>query len=428
MTEPFPSIDGEQSPSRPPINSTPTDRTTTSQNEEGAVSRIARKAGKSFSESRPPVGMFHGWGIVASEVPSLKDIEVGNYQGDGWSGVAQRKNSQARRESVAGNALKREATIPTIPEGQQLQTKPEEITKSEKKEEGDVAKTAAHDPSEPYENGYQFPPKHTWKQSLSIGAKGAFKFVITPFGFLLTIYSLNIVAWGGMLFLILCRAAPAMNPPSCPDYNDKNCPAQIWLEIDSQILNALFCVTGLGLIPWRFRDLYFLIKWRYFHNHDALRKLAGIHRNWFRLQGSEEIPPTWTQTDEGLTDASLPPTIKASSLALPIRLSPDAPLTGFRASPSKYYMLDLIVWGWVWNSFLQIALCGAMWGFNRFTRPSWVTGFLIALACIVSMAAGWLVGKEGKRVKKVEGVPVSEADMKILAEMAEKERARGTNV
>ena len=38
----------------------------------------------------------------------------------------------------------------------------------------------------------------------------------------------------------------------------------------------------------------------------------------------------------------------------------------------------------------------------------------ISLACIVASAARWVIFKEGKRVKKVEGVPVSEADRRIL--------------
>jgi hypothetical protein len=40
----------------------------------------------------------------------------------------------------------------------------------------------------------------------------------------------------------------------------------------------------------------------------------------------------------------------------------------------------------------------------------------------VASAGGWVIFKEGKRVKRVEGVPVSEADMEILKEMREKER------
>ncbi|TVY52017.1 hypothetical protein LSUE1_G010297, partial [Lachnellula suecica] len=258
----------------------------------------------------------------------------------------------------------------------------------------------------------QFPPKHTKWQATSIALRGFGKFVITPFGFLLTLYALNIVAWGGMLFLILIHATPAMAHPS---YNALNSGAKIWLEITAQILNALFCVTGLGLIPWRFRDLYYLIQWRYGKKEEGLRRLAGIHRAWFRLQGSQDVDITYNPA----TDAH-PPSVSESALALPIALSPDPPLTGERASPSKYWLLDFVIWMFVANTFLQIMLCGFMWGYDRYTRPGAAVGALISIACIVASAAGWVIFREGKRVKGVEGVPVSSEDMELLREMREK--------
>jgi hypothetical protein len=373
--------------------------------------------------------MFHGWGNVASSIPTLDDIQKGNFKSDGWSGPDQRRNSKAHRDSDFHVLMERRGTLPPVPD-----PKPTPATVDVEKKGGSngiesvVASNAdsnaitPHDPSVPYANGYQFPPKHTWRQATVIALRGSWRFVTTPFGFLLTVYSLNIVAWGGMLFLILCRAAPAMNPPSCPDFDDKNCPAQIWLEITSQILNALFCVTGLGLIPWRFRDLYYLMQWRWKKNPNGLRRLAGIHRNWFRLEGSQNISPTWHQDSQLDTDP-LPPGIDAAALAIPIKLSPDPPLTGERAPPSKYWKLDFVIWGFVWNTFLQIALCGIMWGLNRFTRPSWTTGLLISLACIVAMAAGWVIYKEGKKVKSVEGVPVSKEDQELLKEMNNRQTA-----
>ena len=47
-----------------------------------------------------------------------------------------------------------------------------------------------------YPNGYRFPKKHTWTQSMAIGSKAFLKFACTPLGFLITIYGLNVVAWG----------------------------------------------------------------------------------------------------------------------------------------------------------------------------------------------------------------------------------------
>ncbi|OWP44593.1 hypothetical protein CEG18_29200, partial [Pseudomonas nitroreducens] len=87
----------------------------------------------------------------------------------------------------------------------------------------------------------------------------------------MTIYGLNIVAWGAMLFFLLLDAAPAMDHPD-KDSNDS--PRKKWLEIDSQILNALFCVTGFGLAPWRFRDLWNLLQVRFGKNKKAMKRLA----------------------------------------------------------------------------------------------------------------------------------------------------------
>jgi hypothetical protein len=120
--------------------------------------------------------------------------------------------------------------------------------------------------------------KHGWAETTRHGFTAAWKFVTTPTGFLMTVYGLNVVAWGAMLFFLLLGAAPAMNHPSKDAINS---PRKIWIEIDSQILNALFCVTGFGLAPWRFRDLYWLIKARRFKNSYATKRLNEQNRSWF---------------------------------------------------------------------------------------------------------------------------------------------------
>lgn len=260
-----------------------------------------------------------------------------------------------------------------------------------------------------YPNGYKFPPKHTTTEALKIGFIAFCKFFITPFGFIIVIYCLNIVAWGGMLFLLLVGGGkqymcyPRDKPPGFKDCNDLYSPRRIWLEIDSQILNALFCVTGLGLIPWRFRDLYYLLQYRLLHKTSGLRRLGGIHNGWYRLPGSENLPVlenSGLQTaDDDLLD------IKNPSLPLPLSKTPKPPLTGIRAPPTAIWKLDYVIWAMVMNTFLQCVLCGFMWGYNRFHRPSWATGTFIALACIVAALGGLMTFQEAKKVKAVEGIP-----------------------
>lgn len=279
-----------------------------------------------------------------------------------------------------------------------------------------------------YPNGYRPPAKKTWGEATVIGLKAFWKFFLTPLGFLVVIYGLNVVAWGGMLFLLLLSAAPAMCHPTC---NDINSPRRIWVEIDSQILNALFCVTGFGLIPWRFRDFYYLLRFRVFKKQDGLRRLAGIHRGWFRLPGSDRLNalsrdgrPATTTTSSVDDEPESENNVAKSNAALPIPVSsaPDPPLTGVRAPPTALWKLDFVIWAFVWNTFLQGVLSGFMWGYNRIDRPSWSTGFFVALACIVAGAGGLMCFLEGKKVKKVEGIPVEAEETLNDVEMAEREK------
>lgn len=256
-------------------------------------------------------------------------------------------------------------------------------------------------------------------------------------GFLITIYMLNVVAWGGMLFLLLCNAAPAMCHPTC---NDINSPRRIWIEIDSQILNALFCVTGFGLIPWRFRDLYYLLKWRLGRNKNAYLKLQEIHSAWYRAGDGSAVAPEETgdvkvvkeekEGEEGIPTARrvveverqgiVPGAAPDGSIATALN---ENTITGERAGKTKSWKLDYVVWLYCWNTFFQCCLSGFMWGMNRYDRPSWSTGLFVALACGVAGMAGGQVWWETRKVKKVEGDPKKEKDLK-LGERQKKEKIR----
>ncbi|KAK7703724.1 hypothetical protein SLS57_010831 [Botryosphaeria dothidea] len=311
----------------------------------------------------------------------------------------------------------------------------------------DATKPSSHE----YANGYQAPPQLPWTTSTALALKAYGKWVITIPGFLITLYGLNVVAWGGMLFLLLCNAAPAMCHPAC---NDINSPRRIWIEIDSQILNALFCVTGFGLIPWRFRDWWWWGVWRFGFGKTAwgatkadrkaygLRVLAGINRGWFRLPGSEDLPPNFpAHVDpqnpvpkplkpgkEGAVVLVVPEGVDERALPTPLYKIPDPPPTGARAPPTKLWKMDFVVWCNVWNTFLQGCLSGFMWALNRYDRPSWSTGLFVALACIVAAMGGICMFLEGKAVKKVEGIPMEswkkEEKERADVEMAERDAKR----
>jgi len=260
--------------------------------------------------------------------------------------------------------------------------------------------------TEPFQNGYHFPPKYSWQESTKQDLKSFWKFFITPMGFFWTIYGLNVVAWGGMLFLLLCNAAPAMCYPTCDDIDS---PRRKWIEWGSQILTALFCVPAFGLAPWRFRDFWYLMKYRLKSDQTGLRRLAGIHADWFRIKGSEQLP-----VDVG--PDNIPHDTPLECIPIPESSMAVAPRTGIRAPATSVWKLDFFIWSMVMNTLAQAALCGVMWGMNRYDRPSWTTGFLVALGMLIAMAGGFVSFLEGKKVKRIEGVALTDRDHEKLAD------------
>ncbi|GIZ39082.1 hypothetical protein CKM354_000247300 [Cercospora kikuchii] len=277
-------------------------------------------------------------------------------------------------------------------------------------------------------SGYIPPQKLPWTTSTANALVAFWKWFITPFGFLVTLYGLNVVAWGGMLFLLLCNASPAMcyaPDPNNPgqkyfNCNDIDSPRRKWIEWDSQILNALFCVTGFGLAPWRFRDLWYLMKYRFTNEKKhglekkmyGLRKLGAYYRGWFRLPGQTTLDQMTSQEYIRSLAASSPDSLEAAMstnpafdprLPVPAVKAPAPPLTGVRAPDTKLWKVDFFIWMQVWNTFFQCCLCGFMWGMNRYDRPSWSTGLFVALACGVAGIGGLVSFLEGKAVKRVEG-------------------------
>lgn len=397
-----------------------------------------RSASNNFQKSNPPVGFFDAAGSIASSVPSIADqIHRGSYGErasleERYLNHLSQDHQRSPRTSKAPQGIIAEdeehskivdipMATPTSPayegdmeafdKSRSNKAGPQHIGSSDESDVTQHNSTGMKDNTTyrttPFENGYEFPPKHTGWQSTIIGCKALWKFTCTWFGFLVVVYALNVVAWGGMIFLLLCNAAPAMCTPSC---NDINSPRRKWIEIDAQVLTALFCVTGFGLIPWRFRDLWYLMKYRLQRDETSLRRLAGIHRGLFRLAGSQDFPAELGPANIEVEAYSY----SQSSLPFPLKSIPDPPLTGCRAPATPIWKLDFVIWMYIWNTFLQAVLSGIMWGLNRYNRPSWATGLFVALACIVAAIGGGMVFLEGKKVKGIEGVPVTPEDHERL--------------
>ncbi|KAF2424409.1 hypothetical protein EJ08DRAFT_639341 [Tothia fuscella] len=402
-------------------NAPATRRTNTSGSAGSGPGGMLRRTSATFMNSDPPLGFLSALGSTAAAAPTMGEIRGGEFTESGWNSERQIERRRSSTSSTGRGIMGRSGSSfsgkdvgrgirsdtgrsDTIHEHshnhETIDTHAAPMAAnggppSEKKESAETELTTASTTNDEYVTN----PKLPWTTTWAIGLIAFWKWFTTPLGFCITIYGLNVVAWGGMLFLLLCNASPAMCKPTC---NDINSPRRVWIEIDSQILNALFCVTGFGLIPWRFRDLYWLMVFRLGirgRSKEArmvgLRRLAGINRGWFRLPGCDK-PAHERETYES---EEMDPTVP-----LPVEKRLDEPLTGVRAPPTALWRLDYVIWMNCWNTFLQVCLCVFMWGFNRIERPSWSTGLFVALACIVAALAGVMMWTEGKKVKKVEGV------------------------
>ncbi|KAL0932274.1 uncharacterized protein CTRU02_213227 [Colletotrichum truncatum] len=376
----------------PPANGTP--------GSDGIVGRV-RGASISLLNANPQLGMWQAAGTAIAQAPNLTELRDPASGGDNISFNAQGHSARfavqerdgelalAKTSTRTGDAASSPRDQPAFRSVFNDKQEEGQDTHAEADESrvlmGDVHAAngdSAPNPRQQFQRRQSLHEKHMgkekapWKTTVAHGLKAFWKFFLTPSGFVITIYCLNIVAWGAMLFFLLINAAPAMNYPSADDVNS---PRKKWLEICSQILNALFCVTGFGLAPWRFRDLYLYIRAVNFKDREAMRKLAAQNKGWFR-------PPAWTF--EGDAKGRTPT------------------FTDQTAPPTALWKLGFTIWMMVLNTLLQAVLCYFMWGYNRIDRPSWATGTFIGLGCGVAMLAGLMSWWEGRKVKKIEGPEV----------------------
>lgn len=415
----MPDTDAGNTPDNSPHS--PSSPTTDSRSRRPSVaSRISykvRSLSKDFEESNPPPGFMAATSEFASSAVAggsrrNSSSSLGNPPPRRRT-LSDQANEQVPRESAEfqqdGPSDKSAKQTPSGDKDglQTVQTVSQEAAASVSQEKNQDHPAA---PTGPFDNGYHFPPSYPKGEAFKHGLVAFLRYSITPVGFCVVLYGLNVVAWGGMLFLLLCNASPAMCYPDC---NAIDSPRRVWIEYDSQILTALFSLTAFGLAPWRFRDLYYLMKYRLMGRQAALRRLGGIHRDWFRLSGSSALPiDVGPDNVEGLLAEGK---VAEASVPLPANKIPQAPLTGVRAPPTKVWKMDFVIWMMVWNTLFQCVLSGVMWGMDRYTRPSWSTGLFVALGCIVAAVGGIVMFVEGRHVKSIEGVPLTDRDRERLA-------------
>lgn len=417
------------------------------------IPRALRTRTMSILQSDIPRGMSGLTGVAAAQAPSLSEVRQGAYTTEGEERMQQfaindtpadfheRRRSaigRARKESNAAeppqpllttdpakNAIEEEVTRTdnaTPPGGDENLVSIERIPTAEANdatgENIDRPALVSHptvydlqrSSTGTFPNGYRFPPKHTWKEATSIGFKGFLNFTFRSWiGFLIVFYAVQVVGWGGMIFLLLCGAGdPRMcwlqRPPGSgnwvKDCSSKHTSKSLWIEIDAQVLTGLFCVTAFGLAPWRCRDLWHLMQYRIWHEHLALRKLAAAHKGWFRLPESQHLDPLVQAKD--LNEVDHAEAVKV--LPYPLAKSSRSPLTGVRALPTKLWKMDFVVWMMFLNTIFQVILCGFMWGQNRYKRASVAVALPLVLGMLSGIAAGWIQFAESKKIKQREGI------------------------
>jgi hypothetical protein len=333
----------------------------------------------------PQPGMWAATGTAIAHAPNLTDLRKNNIDFDvdghlATTFVPARFAETPQRASTLPNMMPDSSPVDSSCDAGKKQLQPIVQSSSE---------TDAVEPESP----------KTWNQTIGIGLAASWRFFITPTGFLITIYGLNVVAWGAMLFFLILKAAPAMNHPDGGDADSS--PRKIWIEIDSQILNALFCLTAWGLAPWRFRDLWWLCVWRFGRNVEkstkAIRRLAARNVSWFRMKENE----LFELREQGVNAALVRPRT----------------FSGQRAPPTASWKMDFVVWMMVLNTLFQVGMAFMMWRYNRIERPTWGAGVFIGLGCAVAMFGGIMCWWEGRKIKKIEGVKVINKQDQELAQV-----------
>jgi hypothetical protein len=238
--------------------------------------------------------------------------------------------------------------------------------------------------------------------------KGVWAFLKTPMGMAFGIYGFLVVFWGTALVLFLFKWINLHNPSS----------QDFWEEICEQILNGLFCLTGIGLIPWRIVDTYRMIKiWYYKRLTRKLRKKAGLPE----LYDKDDLPdpifdPNYVRV---LTDEQQYELHHQQKQFMKSQ-------TWYRphgTETHRAFPINRALWICIFNdanSVFQCTLAACMWALNRFQRPAWTTSVLILFAFTCGIISGILIWRGGKKTKRTERV---EERLRRVLEMDESQHA-----
>jgi len=245
------------------------------------------------------------------------------------------------------------------------------------------------------------------KAAIKRTLRGVWSFLKTPQGVITAVYGFLVAFWGAAIVFFLGKLINLHNPDT----------QGFWVEVTSQIENALFTVTGIGFIPWRVIDTYRILKiWRYKRLTRKLRTRAGLPP----LIDEDDLPnpqydPNYVHvlTDKQQAELHYQQVQFKTSQTW---YRPHGTAT-HRAFPINTALLVcLFIDG---NSFFQCFLCGCMWGLNRFERPPWTTGTLIPASCLCGIVAGILIWRGSQNTRRTEKI---QAMMKAALEVEKETR------
>ncbi|SGY19092.1 BQ5605_C014g07559 [Microbotryum silenes-dioicae] len=366
-----------------------------------------------------------------------------------------RKPDGESSSTIEEHPLTKTTTINTIPDG-------EDDEEEEEEDELDLLD----------EHLKKLLKKQKRKETFRLQMQGIKAFLKTPLGVFFFIYGsellhpsensikqltgvdtlaccpVNVVVWGAGLVLLL------MIPMG--SYAKK-----LWVEVCSQVLTGLFCITSLFPLPWRLMDAYNIcIIWHYAVVTRKRRAKGGLPP----LRDPNDLPDPaeaeyWIgaggekMTGPRVAPAVVPPRKSKLPWKKNKDVSPDANGTASNAEPiplevieshvssdaldevvvlsdkeeaklrhaqakfarsQNYYRphttpthhafpIKQAIWisfFMIGNSAFQAILCGVMWGLNRFDRPAWTTGCLIPLSFGCGIAGAVLIWQCSERTKR----------------------------
>ncbi|KAL3443173.1 hypothetical protein BJX65DRAFT_312190, partial [Aspergillus insuetus] len=203
----------------------------------------------------PAARVWQATGTAIAHAPNLTDLRSPDEVSFDFHGRSIRR-SNTQVETVVDNKLARRMTEPTIgglgPLGEEIITGDSDDVSLRAELDRDLSR----DP---------LAGKVSWGETCKNWALVVWRFLCTPTGFFITIYGLNVIAWGAMLFFLLLDMGSMSKERK-----------EEWIEVDSQILNGLFCLTSWGLAPWRFRDTYWLLGWRFGDDQQSRRSIDQL--------------------------------------------------------------------------------------------------------------------------------------------------------